>query len=86
MGPKSNKNIVRARGLDQRSWWIKLRLWQLRRGLHEDCVNWQLTLWSGGDAPLGACSRCYPRMLKLNELLMPRAIIHPVTSHQSLIS
>lgn len=61
---------------EPQAWWLRFRLWRLRRGMHLECAQWQLQLWHGIDAPMGACTRCLPRMVKIRDLLTPRARIH----------
>lgn len=51
----------------------RLRLWWWWRGIHLDCAQWQLALWHGRPAPLGACTRCLPRMEKIRAFYMPTA-------------
>lgn len=51
----------------------KLRLWWWRRGLHTECIEEQTMLWLGGIAPMGACTRCMPRMKKLRAYFTPTA-------------
>ncbi len=53
-----------------RSIFRSIRLWWLRRGLHQECIINQVELWCGFDAPHGACTRCYPKMAKIRALTL----------------
>lgn len=57
------------------NWFNRLRVWWWRRRMHLDCAQWQLQLWAGRDAPMGACTKCYPRMEKMRELFMAKATL-----------
>lgn len=49
----------------------RISLWWWRRGLHLECIEEQTRLWQGVEAPLGACTRCYPRMKKIRKFYEP---------------
>lgn len=51
----------------------RLRMWWYRRRMHRECAENQLLLWRGGMAPLGACTKCLPRMLWIRDQWTPRA-------------
>jgi hypothetical protein len=58
-------------------WFVKLKLWWWRRGMHEDCVANQLLIWQDQAnnlrVPFGACTRCHPRMVKIRDYYHPTA-------------